>query len=42
MVELIAMIDSVVQYDEYRMPKDNHFPDEMEQPDMPDLANMQM
>ena len=41
-VELIAMIDSVVQYDEYRMPKDNHFPDEMEQPDMPDLANMQM
>ena len=38
--ELIAMIDSVVQYDEHRMPKDGHFQDEMEQPEMPDFANM--
>ena len=31
--EVIAQLDNMVQYDEYRMPKDSHFLDEQEQPD---------
>ena len=41
--EIIGQLDNMVQYDEYRMPKDSHFLDEQEQPnDMQNFGDMQM
>ena len=38
--EIIGQLDNMVQYDEYRMPKDSHFMDEQEQPDMQNFGDM--